>query len=137
MCRLAVLNDPLFEVNDIELQRHGPSFTVDTARELRRQGWKNVPWLIGADTVATLPSWHDPLNLLADVEFIVMERPGSPIDWSLTPQPFQVLRSQTVVLPLIEISASEIRSRVQDGRSLRYLTPDAVINYIADGGLYR
>lgn len=137
MCRLAVEGDPLFETNDVELRRSGPSFTIDTARELKRQGWATVSWLIGADTIPKLPTWHESHALLPEVEFIVMDRPGSPLDWSLIPKPLQVLRSQVVVLPLIEISASEIRSRIHDGKSVRYLTPDAVANYIAQRGLYR
>lgn len=137
MCRLAVADDPLFETNDVELRRSGPSFTIDTARELKRQGWPNVPWLIGGDTVANLPSWHDPLNLLAEVDFIVMDRPGTQIDWTLIAKPYQVLRSRVVVLPLIEISASAIRARIHDGQSVRYLTPDSVAHYIAQHGLYR
>jgi len=137
MCRLAVEGDPLFETNDIELQRPGLSFTIDTTRELKQRGWTNVSWLIGADTVPKLPTWHESVALLAEVQFIVMDRPGSPLDWSLIPQSLQVLRSQVVIIPLIEISASEIRSRVKDGRSVRYLTPDPVANYIANLGLYR
>jgi nicotinate-nucleotide adenylyltransferase len=137
MCRLAVEADPLFEVNDVELKRSGPSFTIDTARELKRQAWPDVSWLIGGDTVDKLPSWHEALNLLAEVRFVIMGRPGSSIDWSLLPEPYQVLKSQVFVIPLIEISASEIRSRLYDGRSVRYLTPDPVTAYISNRGLYR
>jgi nicotinate (nicotinamide) nucleotide adenylyltransferase len=83
MCRLAVEGDPLFETNDIELHRSSPSFTIDTARELKRRGWPSVSWLIGGDVVPTLPSWHESFALLAEVQFIVMERPGSTLDWNL------------------------------------------------------
>jgi nicotinate-nucleotide adenylyltransferase len=138
MCRLAIEGDPLFEADNIELQRSSPSFTIDTVRELnRRGGWENISWLIGGDMVPTLPTWHEPSALLAEVQFIVMDRPGSRLDWNLLPKSLQVLKSQAVVPPLIEISASEIRSRIHDGRSVRYLTPDAVANYIVDRGLYR
>ncbi len=75
MCRLAVEGDPLFETNDIELRRSGPSYTIDTARELKRQGWSSVAWLIGSDTLPQLPTWHESHALLAELEFIVMERP--------------------------------------------------------------
>ena len=137
MCRLATEGDPFFETSDIELLRSGPSYTIDTARELKRQGWPGVAWLIGGDTIAKLPTWHEPLALLAEIQFVVMGRPNSPLDWSTIPKPYQVLRTGLVVAPLIEISASEIRSRIQDGRSVRYLTPDDVANYIASYGLYR
>jgi nicotinate-nucleotide adenylyltransferase len=137
MCQLAVEGDPLFEINDIERRRSGPSYTIDTIRNLKQEGWPDISWLIGGDTVPQLPTWHEISALLAEVTFIVMDRAGSGLDWSLLAEPYQVLRSQSVVLPLIEISATEIRHRIQDGRSMRYLTPTAVAKYIADHGLYR
>jgi nicotinate-nucleotide adenylyltransferase len=137
MCRLAIEGDWLFETSDIELRMAGPSFTIETARELKRQGWTSVSWLIGGDTVKNLPTWHESGALLAEIEFVVMDRPGSPIDWNALPPMYQVLRSCAVMLPLIEISASDIRSRIRDERPVRYLTPDPVVKYIADNGLYR
>jgi nicotinate-nucleotide adenylyltransferase len=137
MCRLAVAGDPLFDVSDLELTRSGPSYTIDTARELRRQGWDRVAWLIGADMVPILPKWHQPDDVLREVKLMVMARPGWSIDWSGLPQPYQRLAGQVVETPLIDISATMIRRRVKAARSIRYLTPHSVVDYIAAHNVYR
>src|SRR5678815_1157287 len=137
MCRLAVEGEPLFEVTDLEVSRSGPSYTIDTVRMLRGQGWDRVAWLIGADMVSTLPKWHQPLELLQEAEIVVMARPGWSFDWNALPEPYRVLRERVVEAPLIDVSATTIRGRVSAGRSIRYFTPDAVCEYIAARGLYR
>ena len=137
MCRLAVAGDSLFEVDDVELRRDGPSYTIETARELRRRGWDHVAWLIGADMVSILPKWHQPLELLREVELVVMARPGWSFDWLALPEPYRALRHNVVEAPLVDVSATLIRKRLAAGRSVRYLTPDPVIDYIETNGLYR
>lgn len=137
MCRLAIQGDAMFEVNDLELRRAGPSYTIDTVRQLKREGWPAVHWLIGGDTVPQLPSWHQPAALLAEARFVVMARPGWELDWSKIPIDYQVLKSQVFVSPLIEISATEIRHRIQNAQPIRYLTPPAVADYITQKRLYR
>jgi nicotinate-nucleotide adenylyltransferase len=137
MCRLAVQADPMFEVDDLELTRNGPSYTVDTARQLRQRGWQDIHWLIGADTVPLLPEWHEPDALLREVSFVVMVRPGFELDWASLPTQLRPLRGNLVEGPRIEISASEIRRRVAAGESVRYLTPPAVEEYLLRNRLYR
>lgn len=137
MCRLAAEGEPLFEVSDLEVSRSGPSYTIDTVRALRGQGWNRVAWLVGADMVATLPKWHRPLDLLQEADLLVMARPGWSFDWEALPEPYRVLRERVVEAPLIDVSATTIRGRVSAGRSIRYFTPDAVCEYIAARGLYR
>ena len=137
MTRLAVAGDPLFEVDDLELSRTGPSYTLDTARELVARGEGPVSWLIGADMLLILPTWHRPQELLREVHFVVMARPGSPIDWTKLPSEFQHLQQNVIEAPLISISATEIRKRVKEGRSIRCLTPEPVMEYIRERGLYR
>jgi nicotinate-nucleotide adenylyltransferase len=137
MCRRAVAGDALFAVNDLEINRQGPSYTLDTARDLRRQGWDSVAWLVGADMVPILPQWHQPLDLLREVDLVIAARPGWPLDWGALPAPFRGLKSHVVEAPLIDISATTIRRRVAAGLSIRYFTPDAVCDYIANHGLYR
>ena len=131
MCRLAAEGEPLFEVSDLEVSRSGPSYTIDTVRALRGQGWNRVAWLIGADMVTTLPKWHRPLDLLQEADLMVMARPGWSFDWEALPEPYRVLRERVVEAPLIDVSATTIRGRVSAGRSIRYFTPDAVCEYIA------
>jgi len=137
MCRLAAEGEPLFEVSDLEVNRSGPSYTIDTVRTLRRQGWDRVTWLIGADMVSTLPKWHEPLELLREAELVVMVRPGWSFDWQALPEPYRVLKERVAEAPLIDVSATTIRRRVAAGQSIRYFTPNTVCDYIATRGLYR
>ena len=137
MCRLAVEGSDLFDVDDLEIQRQGPSYTIDTVRELRRRGWPEVHWMIGADMVRILPEWHEPAMLLAETRFVIVARPGWTMDWQTMPPAYRVLQSQVVTAPMLEISATEIRRRVGEGRSIEYLTVEKVVRYIEGEGLYR
>jgi len=141
MCHLAIKaaadSTDLFEVSDIELGRVGPSYTVDTARILTRRGLGPVYWLIGGDTVPQLPTWHEPQPLLREVQFVIIERPECPIIWQALAPEYQALQSGVVAAPMIEISATDIRRRVAAGRSIDYLTPETVVSYIRQNGLYR
>lgn len=136
MCQAVTRHDPLFEVDDRELRRHGPSYTIDTVRALKQGGAGSVSWLIGADMLQILPQWHRAEELLAEVNFVIAQRPGYAADWSALPQPFQSLRSKVVPAPLLEISASDIRRRLKEGRSIRYLVPPEVERYILSHKLY-
>lgn len=138
MTRLAVAGDPLFEVDGLESERAGPSYTLDTARDLTARGQGPVHWLIGADMLLNLPKWHRPAELLQEVNFIIVARHGWSLEWDKLPAEYQHLRSNVVDMQqIISISATEIRHRVAAGLSIRYYTPDSVCAYIADKGLYR
>ena len=137
MCRLAVEGSDLFEVDDLELRRDGPSYTLDTVRELRRRGWPEVHWMIGADMLQILPFWHEPAALLAETRFLIVARPGWSLDWDRLPPEYQALRKDVVTAPLVEIRATEIRERVREGKSIEYLTPEGVERYIGRHDLYR
>jgi nicotinate-nucleotide adenylyltransferase len=136
MCRLAIANDPFFGVDDIETRRTGPSYTIDTARQLRQSGETEISWLIGADMAMSLPRWHDPANLLAEVHFILMARPGWSMDWSNLPAEFRHLEKNIVQAPAMEISSTMLRNRMANGKSIRYLTADPVIEYIQQHNMY-
>ena len=140
MCRLAVKNDGLFDVDDLELSRPGPSYTLDTARELRRRGWDRVDWLIGADMLPGLSNWHRPDELLREVTFVIARRPGHDMDWNALPdvlaREMQKLQAQVVNTPQIDISGTLLRTRLAAGQSIRYLTPDPVIEHIKAHNLY-
>jgi nicotinate-nucleotide adenylyltransferase len=137
MCRLVATENNLFEVDDIETRRAGPSFTIDTAQELRDRGFKRIDWLIGADMLLYLPKWHRPLDLLREVNFIIMARPGWTLDWSSLPAEYRHLKDHVIEAPLIEIGATDIRARVARDEPIDHLVPPAVARYIADHGLYR
>ncbi len=121
----------------MEFRRQGPSFTLDTTRELRNAGWDAAYWLIGADMVLNLPQWHEAATLLTEAEFIVMARPGWNLDWSTLPPPFRKLQANIVSTPTIDISATEVRQRIAAGKSIRYLTPGSVVDYIKSNRLYQ
>lgn len=135
MCRLAVQGDPFFGVTDLELKRPGPSYTIDTAAELAAGG--PVHWLIGADMLLDLPTWHRVSELLSEVRFVVMARPGWAIDWLNLPAELRPLEANVVEAPRLDLSATEIRRRVAAGLPVDYLTPPAVVRYIHDRKLYR
>ena len=137
MCRLAVAGMAGFEIDDRECRRAGATYTIDTARELKREGWAEVVWLIGADMVNTLPKWHEAEALLREVRFIVMARPGTRFEWDKLPASVRELERNVVEVPQIDISATEIRRRVGAGLAIDFLTPPAVVSHIDQKKLYR
>jgi len=145
MCRLAIQTSDStdsrraqvqFDISEIEIARGGPSFTVDTVRQLRSQGWTQVHWLIGADMLNYLPKWREPTALIREANLLIMARAGVPIDWNALPGEFASLKDNVVLAPLIEISSTQIRRRVRAGLSIDYLTPPAVVRYIHSHRLY-
>ena len=137
MCRLAIAASPLFVLSDIETRHPGPSYTIDTAQRLRQEGFEEIHWLIGADLLLYLPKWHRPRDLLREVHFVVMARPGWTIEWDAVPVEFRHLREHLVEVPPIDISSSEVRRRVRKGEPIDQLVPASVARYIAERGLYR
>lgn len=143
MCRLAAefanasQQAVRFDADDIEMRRGGASYTLETARELKTRGVDPVYWLIGADMMMYLPKWHQPRQLLREVHFVVMARPGVNIAWDMLPTEFRALKSHLIEAPLIDISATEIRRCVTRGEPIDDLTPPPVARYIAEHGLYR
>lgn len=129
MLRAATADEPRFIVDDCELQRAGPSFTIDTVRELLAR-WPAAEFVlfIGADNVAELPAWRDIDELRALVRFAVFARGGEEEGAS-----GDFLR---VNARRIDISATEIRRRVAQGESIRYLVPDAVAEILRAARLY-
>jgi nicotinate-nucleotide adenylyltransferase len=84
-----------------------------------------------------LSTWHQPDALLREVSFHVLERPGHPIDWANLPPAIRTLENRVVPAPQIDISATDIRSRVRRGLPIDFLTPEAVVRYIRVKGLYK
>ena len=125
------------DVSDKEIQRGGISYTVDTIEEFLKDGvYRNMEicFLIGCDSLIDLDSWKDPERLLGLVSIVVMERPG--YDRMTARRSFRD-RVRFVETPLIDISASEIRRRVREGKSIRFWVPEPVIPIIRERGLYR
>ena len=130
MLSLAVEGVPQFGVERSELDRPGPSYTVDTLRQLRQQEpGADFVLLLGADAAADLPAWKEAARVAELARIAVFARPGSP----LTDLPWT---AEVVVVPAIDISATEVRRRARLGLSLRYWVPDRVAEYIAQHRLY-
>lgn len=135
MTRLAIAGEPRFALDRREVDRAGPSYTLDSVRELQAER-PDAQWflLIGQDQYAGLHTWRDWPELLGRVVLAVANRPGValPID-------AEVLRHvhQPVPLPMLDISATDIRARVAAGRPIDDLVPPAVARYIDQHALYR
>lgn len=129
MVELAVAGHPAFEVSDLEIRRGGISYTVDTVRQLRDGLGRDIElWLLmGMDAYLEIPAWKDPHTVLAECRFAVARRPGSD-DRSLG----EAYREKTrfVNITAVDISSSDIRDRLRQGKSIRYLVPEAVRDYI-------
>lgn len=110
---------------------------METTKRLKQDGFPDVHWLIGADSVPRLPTWFGYPHLLDEVCFVVMLRPGTTLDWERLEPRLQSLRSRVVPAPLIDISASDIRQRVREGRSITGLVPESVKAYIEQHKLYQ
>jgi nicotinate-nucleotide adenylyltransferase len=139
MVELAIADNPAFELSRIEVDRPGPSYTVDTVEALARDA-DDLILILSAETFAELPSWHEPERLFGAARMAVVPREGYPApDPAWLAEAFPGRESGVVYLegPRLGLSSTAIRARVATGRSIRYLVPDMVRAYIADKQLYR
>ena len=140
MVELAIADNHRFELSRADLDRPPPSYTVDLLRALRdSHPDAELFFLVGADILPELPRWHAPLEVLHLATLVAVNRPGSPdpdiavIDRAL---PGAAARILVLPIPGLAISATDLRARARQGRSLRYLTPAPVAAYIRAHHLY-
>ena len=127
MLELATRDHDALSVDDCELEREGPSYTVDTLRAMTRLAPDSrFTLILGSDAAAGLDRWHESEEVRRLAEIRVLDRPGDP-----------AAESGAVPFPGLAISASEIRAALKAGRSIRYLTPESVRLYIEEKGLYK
>jgi len=141
MVRLAIADKPYFKLSTVEVERDGPSYTVDTIADLQGQiGAEDELFLIlGWDSLVELPEWHEPSRLITMCRLVVAPRPGCPRPQLKALEKSIPGISQRVLLmdkPNIDISASLIRERVARGLSIHHLVPEPVNIYIKEHGLY-
>lgn len=143
MLRLAIGGNPYFSVDDRELHRGGVSYTFDTMQSLVRETNDTEFFLlIGADSLVDFDRWHRPQELLALVRLVVVERGGyEAVSWDAlrrvaTDEQFANIQKTKIQAPRIEIASREIRQRVRDGRTIRYLVPSSVEAYIREHRLW-
>jgi len=142
MALLATASNPCFAVSRVEIERPGPSYSIDTVRRFREKdpGGK-VFFVTGADAIAEILTWKDPAGLIQMCDFIAVTRPGYDLSslQSLKERLGAGLSSRIHVFKAtaMDISSTEIRRRVSKGLPVRYLLPDQVLDYIEKVGLYR
>ena len=144
MVQLAIAGNGSFELSRVEVDREGPSYTADTVELLaeaeRAEGRQpDLTLILSVESFHGLPTWHEPRRILGLCRLAVVPRGGFPTpERAWLAEQFRGVPVRVAFLdaPRLRLSGSEIRQRVAAGRSIRYLVPDAVIDYIGDHGLY-
>jgi len=144
MVRLAIAGETGFEVSDYDLARDGPCYTIDTVQHFHARFGANgeLFWMIGEDSLSELPTWRRAGELVNACRIVTAARSSvSRVDWASLQRAFdaqqvQKLRDGVLSTPIIDISSTEVRTRIQHGRSIRFLVPDSVADYIRERRLY-
>ena len=144
MLELAIASNPHFAISLVDVERSGPSYTVETLQRLREEWGTNVAlyFVIGWDSLEELPLWYDPIGILEQLTYLVaarrpgyLEEPGY-IEQLEARLPGIKQRLLVIPVPQLAISATELRQRVAEGRPIKYQTPEAVERYITEHNLY-
>ncbi len=131
MLRLAIQDNPRLLLDLREVERDGPSYTVDSLRELSAENsGDELCLLIGADAARDMPLWHEAAAIPRLATVVVLSRPGIEV-------PETKMLNQFIEVPAIGLSATDVREKIRAGGSARYLVPSAVAEYIESHGLYR
>ncbi|WP_041841897.1 nicotinate-nucleotide adenylyltransferase [Actinoplanes friuliensis] len=135
MTVIATASNPRFQVSRADVDRDGPTYTVDTLRDLHAifGPATDLFFITGADALAKILSWKDALEMLSLAHFVGVTRPGFELSDEHLPADSVTL----VEVPAMAISSSACRARVAEGQPVWYLVPDGVVQYIAKRGLYR
>ncbi len=141
MIRLAIAEQPYFKLSTMEIERAGPSYTVDTITELQAQisAGDELCFILGWDSLAKLPLWREPSRLIKACRLVAVPRPGYPLPDLKFMEPKVPGLSQRVTLlekPEVDIDATEIRNRVAQGLPIGNLVPEPVDEYIRQHKLY-
>jgi nicotinate-nucleotide adenylyltransferase len=144
MLRLATGGHEAFLVSTLEIDRGGVSYTVDTLEAIHRdQPETELFLLMGADSLADLPTWREPGRICELASPMVARRAGAPDpDYAalaplFSPDRLEAVRRHCVEMPTIDLRATDLRRRIETGQSIRYRTPRAVEKYIESQGLYK
>jgi len=141
MVRLAIADRPYFKLSTMEIERAGPTYTVDTIAELQSQigAGDELFFILGWDNLNQLPKWHEPSRLVKMCRLVAVPRVDSPTpDLDSLEAAIPGLSQRVIMLdaPRIDINASGIRRRVAEGLSIDHLVPEPVERYIQEHGLY-
>ena len=140
MVRLAINTNPYFKLSTIEVDRPGISYTVDTMAILQQQlgAEARFLFLLGSDALAELPQWKEPSRLIQMCRLVVFTRPGAVLSLQSLESAIPGISQRVIFVdvPQIDISATQIRQRVAQGASIRYIIPETVERYILEHKLY-
>ena len=139
MTVIATASNPLFRVSRMEVDRDGPTYTVDTLLGIRTEFGQDTDlfFVTGADAVLEIFQWKDPQELFDLAHFIAATRPGFDIADFETHAETRHPGITVMNVPALAISSTDIRARIAQGRPIRYLVPEGVKSYIEKAGLYR
>jgi nicotinate-nucleotide adenylyltransferase len=139
MTVIATSSNPRFWVSRIEIEREGPTYTIDTLQEIREQSEEDVDlfFITGADAILEIFQWKDPEEVLQLAHFIAATRPGYDVARFEREAPTRHPNISVLNVPALAISSSDVRQRVREGRPIRYLVPEGVQTYIEKRRLYR
>jgi nicotinate-nucleotide adenylyltransferase len=141
MIRLAIAPNAFFRASTVDLERPGPSYTVDTLADLKRELGQegNLYFILGLDALAGLPTWKEPQKIVELCYLVAAKRAEAmDVDLDSLERSIPSISSRVIILdnPLIDISSSDIRQRVAEGKSIHEMVPEAVERYIREKRLY-
>lgn len=141
MVRLAIAQEPRFVISRVDVDRPGPTYTVDMIRLLHREygDATRFYFIMGLDSLSNILSWRTPEDLIKLCRLAVFNRPGFSANLDELERHLPGIRERLVLIPApaLEVSASDLQQRVKKDEPIRHLVPDAVAAYIAEHGLYR
>jgi len=136
----ATADNPYFEVSRLEIDRKGTTYTIDTLRELKRGSASNAElfFITGSDTLLEILSWKDVAEIADLATFIVAARPGYDLEEirALHEKEAANFRFETIEVPALDVSSSDLRRRFREGMPVRYLLTEEVEHFVCERGLY-
>jgi nicotinate-nucleotide adenylyltransferase len=140
MTELAVAGNDAFRVSRVDADRAGPHYTIDMVQIIQGQlpPGCELFFLMGFDSLTELPTWHEPARLIAACHLVALTRHDIDVDWAKLEAALPGIRQRVTILdmPELEIASHQLQERIREGRSIRYLVPEPVRQYITREGIY-
>jgi nicotinate-nucleotide adenylyltransferase len=139
MLKLAIADNPRFEISRVDIDRPGPHYSVDMVRVIGEEyPDAELYFVMGGDSLTDLPRWHRPAEFIQQCKLVVMRRPDENVHAEMHDAILPGLSERVVMIdaPLVGISSTLIADRVGQGQTIRYLVPDSVLSYIVQNRLY-
>jgi nicotinate-nucleotide adenylyltransferase len=141
MVQIGIASNPYFELSRVDVDRSGPSYTVDTLSILHEKWGQGteVFFILGIDSLLEVPTWHQPERLIKLCRLVAVARPGFEVDMSQLEDSIPGISSRVEIIdmPEVDISSSDLQRRVKEGLPIRYQVPESVEGYIREHRLYQ